>query len=324
MKEKLENIKLMKLTILYGVIAGCSILLSFITGIGIASYDKNYGFGIKSFFEGQNDISLVLLLCLIFSFYFIIHNKDFKYLFYALIITAGAFLLGTRAGMAISVLLWILIAFSLLFFRFRSSHINLKNRIVFILSILLVVGASFIEIVNVLSRFEGTMRKFNIDVIIKGADFTRGGLVKSGKTIVSEGNIKEIYFGHGNYGFGHKNYLNLLRMPYGGDLVSYGDEQGYRTIESDFIETYGSYGFLLGTCILIVPVIFTLMALNNLLRKLSLQNFLFLIGLLMFLCNAYYAGHAIGSISIASPLAVYFYCVYIENGVINNRKRLKL
>jgi hypothetical protein len=321
MKDGINRHQLMKLAISYGVLASCSILFSWITGFGIATYGKEQAFGVTSFFEGPNDLSIVLILCLLLSFYFFIHGHNNKYLLYSILITAGAFLLGTRAGMVISVLLWFIVAISLLFFRFRSSQIRIKRRLRIVFTTIILLVLSAILIINIVLQSQTMINKFTINAITGGAKGTRGDLVESAERIISKGNFGEQIFGHGSFGLWSKNYYYLLRKHKGKYLASYESDIKYRTIESDYIETYGCYGLFLGGFIILIPLYFTMLAISNFLRNLSFNNLILILGLIVVLSNAYYAGHVFNSPALGPPLAVYYFCIYQENINSRNRKR---
>lgn len=310
-KDRIDYRYLINLIITYGIVASIAIMFSLITGIGIPSYGEE-SFGIKSFFEGQNDISLVLLFSLLLSLYSYLHYHKFKYLLWAILITIGGILLGTRAGMVISLLLWLIMFYSLMFYRFRSSQIKLSKRIFSILIISLLITFASIIVINIVSKFDSMVKKFTIEAIIKGAEYSRSGLVQSADQIISNGNIMQVMFGHSYSALGYKNYVNLLEMFNGTYLVSE-DGEKFKTIESDFIETIGAYGIILGTAIIIFPVWFLLLSIINFVREKSLLNFSMFIGISMFLCHAYYAGHAIGSIMVAAPVSIFYFCIYREN-----------
>lgn len=310
-KNRVNENFLFKLMVLYGTIASCSILFSFITGIGMETYIGESSFGIKSFFEGQNDTSLVLLFSLILSLYFYLHTKSLLFLLNSILITIGSFLLGTRAGMVISIFIWFVISSSLLIFKFRNSEIKTEFRIKIIFLSILFAGLAVILIVSIISKFDDMIKKFTIEALISGVEYSRSGLVQSGKKIISDGNFLELIFGHGYHELWYKNYVNLLQNFKGEYLVSW-DSEKLRTIETDFVEVFGAYGSTLGIMILIIPIYFTILSVKNFIGNLSLKNYVFTVTMLMFLCHAYYAGHAIGSIMIGAPLAVIYFGVLIE------------
>ena len=311
-KDKIDSAHIMKLTILYGIIASCAIVFSFITGFGIQTYEGKYSFGVKSFFEGQNDISLMLLFCLILSLYFFIHLKNIKYFIVSVLITAGAFLLGTRVEWLSAFSSGLSVFWGLLFFRFKSSRIHLRFRIALVSGTFVAILLSIALIFTIISQFDNMTKRFTLNAIANGAKYTRDGLIQSAEKVISNGNTLEIAFGQSCYGLWRKNYLNLLQEIKGEYLLP--DESvGYRTIESDFIEIYGAYGLFLGIFLLMIPILFTLAAIINFIHDLSLENYLLMIGMLMFLGHAYYAGHAIGSIMTGPPLAVFYFCIYKEN-----------
>ncbi|NQX91986.1 MAG: O-antigen ligase family protein [Flavobacteriales bacterium] len=83
----------------FGFIIGGCIVFSFITGVGIKTYD-DYSYGVKSFFIAVNDIGLCLLLCFTASMYRFLANFTLFKAIQAITCFMGLLATGSRTGTA--------------------------------------------------------------------------------------------------------------------------------------------------------------------------------------------------------------------------------
>ncbi|MDH3511604.1 MAG: O-antigen ligase family protein [Gammaproteobacteria bacterium] len=106
----------------YGKITSVIIVLSLIFQIGIPTYSSSagviYGFGTQSYYIAANVLGLSLVVSLAAAVYRFVKDFRPRFFFDALLIFAGAFCVGSRTGMLVSV---ILLAAAVLYFIFFSS-----------------------------------------------------------------------------------------------------------------------------------------------------------------------------------------------------------
>lgn len=294
-KDSVKIFRLLKLVCFFGTIGGLTIIFSFVTGIGLKTYGE-YAFGVKSFFQAQNDTSLSLLLSLCVSLFLFFKDKRFIFLFFSVIISLGCFLLGTRAGIAGSILIWVSALLGLIFFRFRDVAISKYYR--FLLFFLFVFA--FIYVGNFVYEFISNsgylLRKFSLD-IFSGAG-PRGFLVESGNRTIENFSWIEMFFGQGKYGFYKENH-------YTGWL----NYNGLLAVEVDYLDIIGSYGFFLGVIILLFPVFVFLKSLFNLVSFRTFFDYMLFISILIYLGHSFLAGHAIASPIVSTVASVCFFFI---------------
>ncbi|MDN5290607.1 MAG: hypothetical protein PWQ06_846 [Anaerophaga sp.] len=296
-RNTIETKKLLKFVLLFGVIGGTAIIFSYITGIGLDTYG-DYAFGIKSFFPAQNDTSLALLLALLIAIYIFIKQRKFIYFIYAIVITTGCFLLGTRAGIAGSILVWITVFGGLFFFKFKDINISrLSKGIVFIIFILVLSVGIWIGLQIVVDN-QYLLNKFTIDALVGGQ--ARGRLAEAGEKIILESDFIDLFFGHGK--FAHSITINYLVE---------GNFNELSQAEIDYLDYIGSYGIILGGIFLLIPFLFLLRSALTFFKNKTLFNFILMLGFIFYAGHSFYAGHAINSPIVSTVFSVYIFFVYM-------------
>lgn len=302
--------KLLQFVVWFGVLGGSAIIFSFFTGIGLDTYG-DYSFGVKSFFPAQNDTSLALLLSLVITIYIFLKKRKVLHFIYALIITAGCFFLGTRAGMGGSIMVWVSVVFGLLLFKFRDVSLTKFTKAVVFLSFLIVlfIGASFA--LRILVENQYLLNKFTVEALVGG--HARGWLAEAGQRIISESNFLEFLFGHGK--FAHSLKINYL------------GEMNYNELsqaEVDHLDYIGSYGLFLGSIFLLIPLWFLFKSILNFYNERSLFNFSLVLGFTIYIGHSFYAGHAINSPIVSTVFSVYIFSVYKLSKDYSQKKKIRI
>ncbi|MGQ1891999.1 O-antigen ligase family protein [Thermophagus sp. OGC60D27] len=295
-RNSINELKLLNCVSLFGAIGGGAIVFSFIFGIGLDTYG-DYSFGIKSFFPAQNDTSLSLLLSLLIVIYLLLTQKKLVFYFYSIVITAGCIFLGTRAGIAGSILIWAVIFVGIIFFRFKDLNLSRisKNLMFFFVFGVLTVGGFFIY--KIITENQYILNKFTLEALL-GGRHSRGWLAEAGLKIISDSDFGEFFFGHGKFAFSKEiNYLGEINF----------NELSYAEI--DFLDYIGSYGIILGGFFLMLPFVFFLKSKLMFFKTKTLFYFVLLIGFVVYVGHSFYAGHALNSPIVSSVFSVFVFFV---------------
>jgi hypothetical protein len=195
-----------KLIVIFGLIGGLSIIFSYLTGIGLETYG-DYAFGIKSFFNAQNDISLALLLSLNLTIYMlnIVKEKSF-YVISALVVSIGLLLLGTRAGMIGVAIVWLLNILGLLVLKDENMRIKLTFKVIISIFSFFVIGVFLYYTYQLMTEYSYMLEKFNFED--KSIFGVRGILIQAAIVRIENFNLLEILFGYGN-DYRKKNFLKF-------------------------------------------------------------------------------------------------------------------
>ena len=287
--------QMMKYLVWFAFIAGLSLIFSFITGVGVTTYG-DYGYGMASFFKAQNDIGLAILICFPMAMYRLFQRFNLIRLVQVIVIILSLFILSTRAGILGSVGTVVLFMFSLLFYGRRNVGMSgLTKGIVF--------SFFFVGFCIGLYLYIDFIRDYPY-LIQKYLDLMEGD-ARGNLTAIAENRLDRRWlvlniFGEGDLSFHrHIEYLRYNtwgKLPHG------------REVEHDVFDFIGSYGWILGGLFLAFPA-FCLVRMSWLFfLKRSLLNLTFLCAIALFLIHSFTAGHAIGSPTVASCIAlVYFY-----------------
>lgn len=281
----------------FGLIASISLLFSFLTGIGVSYGD--YRFGIKSFFGAGNDIGLALLISLTLSIKHFFENKTLTSLIVPITITIACMLLGTRAGIFGSILIWVVFAIGILLFRFRGTQISASFKILITCFILIALFGTIQFVQKITSISDYMQNKFVIEVITEGS--ARKKLSEAGKEAIAERQILSDIFGQGNYSF--QKHVNYYR---------FGNFDDIKQVEVDFIDIVGAYG-IFGLILIIIPLYIYYLSIRNTIKKLSIHNLSSLIAMTIYLGHSFFAGHALCSPTVASVMAVVYYLIIIDS-----------
>lgn len=288
--NKIQLDRLINYTIYFGSIAGGAIVFSFFTGISIKTYG-DYAFGVKSFFQAQNDVSLSLLIILAFSIYLLLLKKSFFYLIVSVVITSGCVFLGTRTGIAGSILIWILLIGRAVIVNNKDLRLSkLLRFILFFVGTVVVVVAIF-YLIELILNSNYLLRKFSLEIFTGSGP--RGFLVESGIKTIKSGSFFDLIFGLGKYGFYKENhYIGWLNY---GEMLA---------VEVDYLDMVGSYGIILGVLILIFPIIVLLLGIHNFFKYKLLFDFTLLVSMVVYVGHSFFAGHAIASPLVSTIISV--------------------
>lgn len=287
-KEKIINY-----IIIYGLIAGISIISTALLDIAVVSYGNDYGFGVRGFFKGGNDIGLALLMCNCITCYMYNYTNRIRYLLCCILLTASAILLGSVAGTLGSIVIIVLLTLNWIFIKKNNKKTFFKKIInaLIILSILMVSIMTVIYIVNYDSY---TISKFSVERLLSGG--AREELRIAILGIYKTYDIMDVLFGRGDSFI----VTNIGTIIDGAGIT--------RTVELDQYELLTAYGVLLGGILLLLPIILALSFIKRYFLTKNAFYFWGSVALILFLFHGFTAGHAFVNVVALQIIAGLYLC----------------
>lgn len=264
----------------YGLITAISVVIFFISGKSLSTY--NYGFSSIATFDGQNSVSIILVITLPVLLYYIKTFQDRL----LILLTAetiylfSAFLIGTRTAI-IGVVITIM-AFNT-FILFRKRNHKRMPRVVYGLIVLGVIALIGFAIYQFWNQQDVRYITNKFSKLAKGEFRAQ---VPDGIDRISDFSEAEHLFGIGNAEF-------ILT-------------------ENDLVDIYGKFGLLILIPLLIFFSYYYLNLLPIFIRKRSLSVFALLISLTFYIAHASLAGHALASAQVNNMMMVIYYLVSLE------------
>ena len=120
-------------------------------------------------------------------------------------------------------------------------------------------------------------------------------------------NRKDFYhvFGEGVNQYNHK----IAVFMHKNELIF----EGGKFAENNLFDFYGSYGFILGTLMILLPVILLVMSIYNVLKNNSILNFACFVSISLFIGHGFLAGHALNSAIVANYITVTYVLIIFES-----------
>lgn len=263
--------------ILYGVIAAISIFVTYFLGISLYKYGEDYSFGIQGLFIAGNDLGLTFLICNSMNFYKFAKTENPIYIISNIIISLASIVLGSVAGIFGTVSLIVLFAFTSIFFFRKRNKIGPWLKF-YLIALVIIVTPVLITAVSFIINIDSYNReKFSIDRLASGG--ARNILKESGVKVIDSYNWTDLLFGKGS-----SNFLDAV-----GKEMHIGSA---RAIELDQYELIGTCGIILGSILLIIPIILFLAYIRRFLQTKSLFYLWGCIALGLFISHGWVAGHA--------------------------------
>lgn len=306
-KYTLSSEYLFSLITWWGIITAFSLILSFYYGFGFQTYG-DYSYGVKSFFNAQNDIGLALLLALTASINLFVRNQQGRNIIKAILIIMACLLLATRTGFIGPILIIIVYLLSALI----NKRILFKNKNNFktIIFICIIIGTFAILFSYFIKNYQ------SINYLITKLESLREAtprhfIQQAGLKRIENRNIILTLFGEGglsfqknvarNVGWGSENEKFLFKI---------------KKVENDIFDVFGYYGLLSFIIIYTWYCIIYLICLKNIIVAFKLENLTLFIIVTLFLGHSSLAGHCIFSASVSSIIAPCFFLL-LKN--INNQ-----
>lgn len=290
-----ENLRLF--IIIFSSVASISIIISFFTGFGIQTYGE-YTFAVKSYFKAQNDIGLAILLSLPFLCYRCFSSfrlLDFFLMFLNLI---GLILLGTRAGIIGGLItIAIFLFYSLFTIQKKISITSIKRFFIKLLFFSSIVYGCF-QIYSLYTKYSYMINKYE-----KILSESPRSLVED----IAENHFSNRGAGKNMFGEGAFVFRKNIEKGYRGNKKtgSFG-----KPVEQDLYDLFGAYGFIFTLLMFIFPVLLLFKQCVNCFIELNLLDIAYFLAIILFLTHSILAGHALGSPTVSTQIAITFAYIY--------------
>ncbi|MCB0760358.1 MAG: O-antigen ligase family protein [Flavobacteriales bacterium] len=296
---------------LFGFIVGCFLVFSFVTGVGMKTYDDN-SYGVKSFFIAVNDIGLCLLMCFAASMYRMLADFSAFKAIQAATCFIGLLVTGSRTGTAGAAA--VMFFFLVVPIFYGRGNMNMSQ--VFKVSMLSIMLTGTMAIIKVaydyIQEYPYMLEKFES----MGEESARAHLEKAAQERIDDRPLILRVFGEGTYAF-HK-YVEIGNT--GGKTYAKG-----KWVEQDIMDMIGSYGWVVGGMMLGFPVgclVFLGFKFLTAGRKFRDMAFAVMIGL--FCLHSFSAGHAINSPTVSTAIVVGYFFVVGYNKIHEDEKFMAL
>ncbi len=300
--------------VIYGIVASCSIVFSFVTGIGRLTYGE-WAFGIKSFFTGGNDIGLTMLVALVFCWRSFWISDSLWNLFKIILVSVAIALIGSRA--AFGGVIGVTGIFTLCFLLFRPSR-SMKTSVYKVVVATMVIGISSFTFKYVNDNFDELAYQVEkVTELLDGLS-PRAKLEEAGAEVLEQRAPIHDAFGQGATFFFEVYDLYFLRYP----MKQSTDVLPYKAVEQDLMDIYGMYGWLLGSVIILYHLYFWLLSVRCFVAQRDVLNFSCLLAITMYLFHGFLAGHALATSQVSTVIGViyaflWFNKVYLPKESVN-------
>lgn len=281
---------LIKLVVLSALIISVMNILCNVLGIGIKSYGEDFGFGTKAFYADGNSLGLYMILANCLSVWYAFYSSP-KFILVAIVISIGTMLIGSRAALLGTIVSWMGILIYIVFCKDDLIRFSKSVKLFICIGIGGGVGYGLYLLYGFISQFDSyTLGRFSVEA----ATAPRENLILSGKQVIAEFTIGEFIIGKG-----HSGGVAAVGELYGALAES-------KSIEADFHDTILTFGWFLGTLMILLQFfIFKKLLFPFFKRRSSLAFTLFLIGCL-WMGASYMAGHGFNNTMLAPLLGVYY------------------
>ncbi len=308
--RKLEPKFLLYIMTWVGVLTAVSLVFSLLSGFGFETYG-DYSYGIKGFFDAQNDTGLTLLLSLVAAITIFLDQPGMMRLIYIGTIILGCFLLGTRAGFIGPLLIILCFIFAgilnrrMLFSRSRGVAFTFFS--VALVFMLLAGGLYFI-----FSNFQKI--DYTLTKIEKLTQQTpRSRLEAAGGERIGNRGALFTVFGEGGASF-RINVGSILNIKQSSDERTPG-----RVVENDLYDVFGNYGLLLFSIVYSWLGVLFLGALLRAVTRFCRLNLALLLVMGLYLGHSSVAGHALISAQVGNIIAPCFFLLVRNNKFFGSR-----
>ncbi|MFK7967503.1 MAG: O-antigen ligase family protein [Burkholderiaceae bacterium] len=290
-RDKIDTGWIVSLVITYGLLVAAINVLAFYGGFGLPSYGADYGFGTKAFFKAGNDLGLTLIVCLCICFWWLAHTDRLIYLLPAAIIGIGALLIGSRATL-FGVPLLFAITFTHLIFRRRFKRLRVSVKPLIYFGLVLVLATSSVQL-GVWFLREVADSYFLARLDFNAIANPRAILLTAAAASISDFNFIEHLTGRGMTG----------SMVFIGEYLGLGT---IRLAEADAHDMISSYGWVLGTLLLLIYPMLALRAYRRWRGSYAFGDFLLLVTIGLLLAHSLFAGHVLLNTMLAPVVGVLY------------------
>ena len=273
--------------IFYSCIASVSLLFSFVTGVGRLTYGP-WAFGYKSFFTGGNDIGLAMLVGLVMAWCRLWKKDSMANVGIIMLITAAISLIGSRA--AWGGVIGITMTFALAYLFIKTSNSRFTYFIKVVLTVF-VIGGGTVATKLVYDNLDAlAYSATRITELLDGVS-PRAHLERVGHQVLEERDTVHDVFGQGTkfyYEIKEKFSYHNRSFNSGGRAK----QLGYKAVEQDPFDLYGTYGFILGGMFIAYHFFYWLWSCRLFLAHRNIEFFGISLALTIYVFHGTFAGHA--------------------------------
>ena len=279
---------LLRLVIYSALIIATLNVMCFILDIGIKSYGENYGFGITAFYVDGNSLGLYMILSNCISVWYAFYKKYIWFIF-AIIITCGTMLIGSRTAVLGVIIVWLSIIIYILFKHKDIIRMRTSTKVALCIMVGGVIIYDIVMITHYISTFDTfTAEKFSVESTIS----PRKSLIKEGAEIISKFNIVECLIGNSRSG-------GISEL--GESFLSSGEQ---KSIEADFHDMILCFGWFFGGLMILINIIICWRIISRYIKAPSSLMFSMSLLVILWLAVSYMAGHGFNNPMIAPLIGV--------------------
>lgn len=272
---------LYKYATLYGFLISSVIIGCFALGIGYNSYGDDYGWGTTGLFIAQNDLSLTIACTLIMScIYYNKYNHSFCSFALVFFIGIGGILIGTRVCF---ISIPVIITLQGIIILNKKGYVLHK----ILISIMLVIVIPFVAWLVYLALDSYALAKLTLESL---------GNARSYLTDYAKEYIYSFDYISSIIGEGVGNLQHFVARGYSGVK--------FRMVEADLFELIGSYGFVLGSLIVLFYLTIAGISVFSYLQQRTIENMWLSVMFLLYVAIGYFAGHAASNVMAAPVFAI--------------------
>lgn len=295
-KYKLDLLQLMRWQSIFAFLGSLAIIFSFFTGLGTETYDDGVSYGMSSFFIAHNDMGLAMLLSFPMCFYVFLREINFKWFFITICIFAALVMMATRTTLLGAFGVFFLYLGCMLVYNIREVRVKVQWRVLMLVFITIIAAIGIYGYVLYILQYPYLIHKF----ILLFEEGPRSNLMEAATNRLTQRPLPLSLFGEGVISFSQSIAAFFLPEMSGKSAV--------KAVEQDLMDMWGVYGWILGTLILLWPLVLLIKQAWTFMVNNSLLNLTFLVVIALFTIHSYTAGHALGSSIVStSILLTYFY-----------------
>lgn len=289
-RDSFSIAKILRLIINAAFLIAVLNILCYIFDVGVKSYGDTYGFGKKAFFIDGNSLGLYMILASCISVWYAFYKRG-GWLLKAVVITCGTMLIGSRASIFGSVIIWVGM---ILFVLFKSRDI-IRMSWLTKLGFCIVIGGSIIGGVFALTKYIAnfdtyTQARFSVESAIA----PREQLIAGGVNVISHFDAVECVIGKSRSGA-------LTEM---GAYYLFPGEK--KSVEADFHDMIMCFGWGFGGLMILIQLMIAWRMVRTFLRFSSSLSFALALFAILWIGASYMAGHGFNNTMLAPLIGAAF------------------
>ena len=289
-----------KCVVFYGAVLGVAFIFSVWTGLTFQNYTAST-FGISSLFDAGNDIGLVAIITLAFSWYYFIRATSLVSLVLLLLNNVPLVLLGTKATMVGLVITNLTFGLIVVFRKSRFQWSMFAAKFVVVVS---TVAAALLLSNFVLGNMHLFERQFGGFAEIAAGNSPRQTRIQFASEVLADGNLSDSLLGRGaSYEFliAEKMFKGIVHMDANIQRVG---------VEQDLYDLLLLYGYPMTFVILSLHLGFLIVAAKTYWLKRDVFTLTCLYCSSIYMALAMLAGHAMLSAQVGTVVGALYFLVH--------------